>query len=232
MPVYELDTDQLIFPHPELAEEDGLLAFGGDLSIDRLLLAYSNGIFPWYSEGQPIMWWSPNPRMLLLPQNLRVSKSLRRTVRQGRFSISSDQAFAQVIRACAEVPREGQDSTWITGEMITAYQKLHQAGYAHSFESWYEGKLVGGLYGVSIGKAFFGESMFHTMTDASKVAFFHFADHLQSAGFHFIDAQMHTRHLERLGAKEVPLKKYLRMTTKAITAKPPAQNFWKNQQLS
>ncbi|MFW6224176.1 MAG: leucyl/phenylalanyl-tRNA--protein transferase, partial [Bacteroidota bacterium] len=141
MPVYELDKDHLIFPHPGLADEDGLLAFGGDLSVDRLLLAYSNGIFPWYSEGQPVMWWSPNPRMLLLPGTMRVSKSLRRTIRQKKFTVSANQAFGEVIRACAKVPRPGQDGTWITQDMILAYEKLHQAGYAHSFESWHEGRL-------------------------------------------------------------------------------------------
>lgn len=231
MPVYELDKDHLIFPHPGLADEDGLLAFGGDLSVDRLLLAYSNGIFPWYSEGQPVMWWSPNPRMLLLPGTMRVSKSLRRTIRQKKFTVSANQAFGEVIRACAKVPRPGQDGTWITQDMILAYEKLHQAGYAHSFESWHEGRLVGGLYGVSIGKAFFGESMFHTMSDASKVAFYHFVKHLESSGFHFIDAQMHTSHLEKLGAKKISLKEYLRMTTKAITAMPPSKEFWLHKEL-
>ena len=165
MPVYRL-TDELIFPHPSLADPGGLVAVGGDLSPERLLLAYAHGIFPWYSDPSPILWWSPDPRLVLFPGELKISRSLRRVIKKQVFTVTMDSAFGEVIRACAETREE----TWITGEMIDAYTALHELGYAHSFETRYEGRLVGGLYGVALGRAFFGESMFSAMSDASKVA--------------------------------------------------------------
>ena len=176
MPVFLLDKD-LVFPPPDLADEGGLLAIGGDLSEKRLLLAYRMGIFPWYSEGDPLLWWSPDPRLILLPEEFHVSRRLARVIRQGVFRITMDEAFGSVIRACAETPRHDQGSrgsparpgTWITGEMVEAYCRLHAAGYAHSVECWREDELAGGLYGVSLGNCFFGESMFSRASDASKV---------------------------------------------------------------
>ena len=170
MPIFKL-TNELIFPSPHLAEEDGLLAIGGDLSEARLLLAYSMGIFPWYSEGDPILWWSTDPRLVLFPEDLKVSRSLNQTLRKGIFNITFDEAFEEVIRNCASVHSKADGGTWITDDMMDAYIDLHHAGYAHSVESWFEGKLAGGLYGISIGSAFFGESMFAKKSDASKAAF-------------------------------------------------------------
>lgn len=166
-------TDDLIFPPPELAEKDGLLAIGGDLRPERLLLAYSMGIFPWFDEDSPIMWWSLDPRMVLFPNKLKVTASLRQTLRSGRFQVTFDEAFNQVIAACAGINRPNQDGTWINAEMIKAYQALHQEGYAHSVEVWRENQLAGGLYGVSLGRIFFGESMFFRQSNASKVALWH-----------------------------------------------------------
>lgn len=227
MACYQLPETEMVFSHPSLAEPDGLLAIGGDLSVRRLLLAYSNGVFPWYTEGQPVLWWSPDPRLLLFPEEFKASKSLQRTVRQKKFKVTGDIAFDQVIRHCAETPRKGQKGTWITEEMITAYNNLHKAGYAHSFETWQQGKLVGGLYGVSLGRAFFGESMFHKATDASKVAFYHFVERLRGAGFRFIDAQVYTPHLASLGAREVSREEYLDMLDEAVKTSPPGLEFWK-----
>lgn len=208
MPVYEL-SGSLIFPDPELAHPSGLLAIGGDLSVPRLLLAYSNGIFPWYSEGEEIMWWSPDPRMVLFPEKFKPSKSLRKLIASELFEFKINTCFSDVIRCCGEVPRKGQNGTWITNEMNDAYTKLHLAGYAHSFETFLDGQLAGGLYGVSIGKAFFGESMFHLVKDASKVAFAHFIAWCLKNGIQIIDAQQKTQHLESLGATEIPRKEFL-----------------------
>src|SRR5436309_2899853 len=169
MPIYRL-VEELVFPPPEYADPSGLLAVGGDLSSERLLEAYRLGIFPWYSEDQPILWWSPDPRLILELNDFKPSRSLRKTIRKGIFQVSFDRAFEDVIRACASVPREGQRGTWITPEMQEAYIDLHGLGYAHSVESWLQGKLAGGIYGVSLGKAFFGESMFQRVSNASKVA--------------------------------------------------------------
>ncbi|MCF8331305.1 MAG: leucyl/phenylalanyl-tRNA--protein transferase [Bacteroidales bacterium] len=216
MPVYKLEENTIDFPHPSLSEDDGLLAFGGDLSVPRLIEAYKNGIFPWYGHGQPVLWWSLDPRLVLFPKEFKPSKSLCRLVRKQKFKVTVDTAFSDVIRACANVPRSDQEGTWILPEMIKAYESLHYHGYAHSFETWYDGKLAGGLYGVSIGKAFFGESMFHFMNDASKVAFYHFVMHLENAGFYFVDAQMSTKHLLSLGAREISREKYLVLLKKAI----------------
>jgi leucyl/phenylalanyl-tRNA--protein transferase len=208
MPVYRL-TKQIIFPPPDHAEPDGLLAVGGDLSSERLLLAYELGIFPWYGEGVPILWWSPDPRLILEPGDFHVSRRLSRTLRKGKFQITMDRSFPAVIFACATVPRGGQDGTWITRDMQKAYIRLHELGYAHSVESWLDGNLVGGIYGVSLGKCFFGESMFSYESDASKAAIAALVDRLNKWQFHMLDAQVTTRHLLSLGAKEMPRNVFL-----------------------
>jgi leucyl/phenylalanyl-tRNA--protein transferase len=191
-----------------LREPNGLLAAGGDLSPHRLLEAYRQGIFPWYSEGEPVLWWSPDPRMVLFPSDVAISRSLRKRVRSRVYEIRADTCFTQVMRACAE-PREGQAGTWITDDMIEAYSALHAAGLAHSIEAWREGELVGGLYGVAIGRMFYGESMFTRAIDASKVAFAHLARQLERWQFGMIDCQMQTAHLKSLGARTVSRKQFL-----------------------
>jgi leucyl/phenylalanyl-tRNA---protein transferase len=183
-----------------LSDPDGLLAIGGDLSMQRLLCAYKNGIFPWYSEGQPILWWSPDPRCVLQPANLKISRSLARTLRKKQFQVSYNQAFTDVIRACAE-PRDLESGTWITNDMTQAYLALHKAGYAVSVECWQDAKLVGGLYGIAIGKVFFGESMFSRISDASKVALVNLTQTISDKGFKLIDCQVHSSHLQSLGAE-------------------------------
>lgn len=208
MPVYRLGAE-LVFPPAEASDPSGLLALGGDLSPERLLLAYSEGIFPWYSAGQPILWHSPDPRCVLAPSELRVSRSLDKTLRRGRFEVRLDTAFAEVIRACAEIPRPDQDGTWITPEMQRAYCALHRLGFAHSAEAWEAGRLVGGLYGVSLGRAFFGESMFTLTRDASKVVFVTLVRQLERWSFELIDCQLHTDHLARFGARLWPRARFL-----------------------
>jgi leucyl/phenylalanyl-tRNA--protein transferase len=215
MPVSFL-TEELVFPPPEEALEDGLLAVGGDLSTERLLLAYSSGIFPWYSEDSPILWWSPDPRMVLFPADLKVSKSLRQKINSGAFEIRFDCDFDSVIQYCATVERKEQVGTWIGSEMINAYKELHKNGYAHSVETYLSGELVGGLYGVSLGKAFFGESMFYIRADASKIALYHLVEKLKSWNFKLIDVQQETSHLRSLGARPVPREKFLDMLKTAI----------------
>lgn len=205
----EIGFDRGYFPEPSLAGEDGLLAAGGSLEPEVLLEAYSKGIFPWYSEGSPVLWWSPDPRMVLYPENLKVSKSFSSILRKKEFEIRVDSAFHEVIGQCADQPRPGQEGTWITAEMREAYIRLHNDGYAHSFETWKNGKLVGGLYGVSLGRAFFGESMFHLERDASKLAFYHLVEFSRSHDFDFIDSQQTTDHLRSLGAVEVPRIQFL-----------------------
>jgi len=191
------------FPDPRLASDEGLLAYGGDLSSHRLLSAYKQGIFPWYSKEDPILWWSPNPRLLLYPDKFIVRKSFRRVLRSGKFTVTFDRHFSEVITHCATVYREGQEASWIVDEIIEAYTRLHEEGFAHSVEVHKEGKLVGGLYGIAFGKAFFGESMFSLVPDASKVAFKALSDVLGSKGYDFIDCQMKTDHMVRLGAEVV-----------------------------
>ncbi len=186
-----------------LREPDGLLAAGGDLSPERIMAAYRQGIFPWYSEDQPILWWSPDPRTVLFPAHLKISRSLRKTLRKQRFKMTLDLAFEQVVNACA-APRLDEQGTWITSDMAAAYAQLHQRGYAHSAECWQDGKLVGGLYGIAIGRVFFGESMFSTVSDASKVAFCHLVRQLQAWEFDLIDCQVHSDHLASLGAEKMP----------------------------
>ncbi len=208
MPVYEL-PEEIAFPDPAHAEPDGLLAVGGDLNPDRVLFAYSIGVFPWPMSGWPLAWFCPDPRMVLYPNNIRRSRSMRKAMRSGRFTVSADTAFDAVIEACSVVPREGQSGTWITAEMKAAYSELHRRGFAHSVEVWSDRELVGGLYGVSVGAAFCGESMFHRESNASKVAFVCLAAAAQAWGLHFIDCQIHTDHLESLGATEIPRERFL-----------------------
>ena len=226
MPIYRL-IDEIVFPPPDEAEPDGLLAVGGDLSSKRLLLAYQLGIFPWYSEGQPILWWSPNPRLILEPDEFHISRRLRQTLKKGIFKVTFDRAFVPVIRACAAVRRKGQHGTWITPEMQEAYIRLHKMGFAHSAESWLGKELVGGIYGVSLGKCFFGESMFSLKSDASKVAMAALVEKLKAWGFHMIDAQVTTQHLISLGAKEVPRRVFLKRLQRALSF-PTMKGKWDN----
>jgi leucyl/phenylalanyl-tRNA--protein transferase len=208
MPVFRLAREP-IFPPVHLAEPEGLLAVGGDLSPERLMAAYRQGIFPWYEEGGPILWWSPEPRLVLFPFELKISRRLRRTIRQGRFETRYDTAFDQVIRACALVPRAHEDGTWITPEMQQAYIRLHELGHAHSMESWRDGKIVGGIYGVRVDRCFCGESMFHHESDASKVALAALVERLEREGVEVIDCQVATEHLLRLGARTIPRSRFL-----------------------
>jgi leucyl/phenylalanyl-tRNA---protein transferase len=225
MPIFRLVEDP-VFPPPDYADPSGLLAVGGDLSNERLLEAYRVGIFPWYSDDQPILWWSPDPRLILDLEDFKISRSLRKTLRKRIFQVTFDHAFKEVIRACASVPREAQNGTWITEEMQEAYINLHGLGYAHSVESWFGGKLAGGLYGVSLGKAFFGESMFHVEGDASKVALATLVEKLRSWDFHFIDSQMTTEHMLRLGARELPRRTFLKRLQSALRH-PTRRGKWR-----
>lgn len=208
MPIYALPEEH-VFPNPELADASGILAVGGDLHPARVLLGYSIGIFPWYSEGQPILWHSPDPRFVLKPSELHVPRSLKQKLRQRPFELTMDEAFPDVIRACAETPRADQDGTWITEDMEEAYIQLHGLGFAHSVETWEDGELVGGLYGVSLGGVFFGESMYASRSDASKVAFVALCAQLQAWGFELVDSQVHTEHIQRFGAEEIERRAYL-----------------------
>ncbi|MCK5802543.1 MAG: leucyl/phenylalanyl-tRNA--protein transferase [Lentisphaeria bacterium] len=209
MPVFLLGPE-IVFPPVESGREDGLLAVGGDLSAPRLELAYKSGIFPWYSEGEPVLWWSPDPRFVLRPEHVHTSKAMRRVLRSDRFIVTSNQAFEQVVLACADMPRPGQAGTWITPEMRDAYLQLHERGLAHSVETWHDGELVGGLYGVASGTCFCGESMFSKKPDASKAALLTLCPELLARGFDLIDCQVHTPHLESLGAEFMPRAKFLR----------------------
>jgi leucyl/phenylalanyl-tRNA--protein transferase len=214
------------FPPVEQATAEGLLAVGGDLSVQRLLSAYRSGIFPWYGAGQPILWWSPDPRTVLFPEKLRVSRSLRKTLRRAEFEISFDRAFDDVLTGCTEPrPNKPQGGTWITPEMHAAYRRLHDTGCAHSIEAWREGRLAGGLYGVVIGGAFFGESMFARETDASKVAFVHLVRQLLRWNYRLIDCQIYSGHLASLGATEIPRREFLIQLGRAI-ALPGHENPW------
>jgi leucyl/phenylalanyl-tRNA--protein transferase len=208
MPIFRLGREP-VFPPVELAEPEGVLAIGGDLSVERLVVAYRSGIFPWYERGGPILWWSPDPRSVLFPDELRVTKRLARTIRSGRFEVRRDTAFERVIRACAEVVRPGEDGTWITPEMQAAYGRLHALGLAHSVETWREGRLVGGVYGVRMGRTFCGESMFHVETDASKVALAGLVDWMREAGMTLLDTQVANDHVLSMGAREIPRSEYL-----------------------
>lgn len=205
-----------IFPSVEEADENGLLAYGGELTKELLLIAYARGLFPWYSPGEPILWWCPDPRMILKPEWFHPSKTLRRTVRSGIFTVRVDTCFEEVIYQCARIKRPGQSGTWITPEMERAYCALHNEGFAHSVEVFQEGKLAGGLYGVSLGRVFFGESMFHIIPNASKVAFYFLVELIKKWDFHLIDAQVSTAHLASLGGREVPRKVFLNKLHQAL----------------
>lgn len=215
MTVYRLDA-RIVFPPASEAEPSGLLAVGGDLSSQRLLAGYAAGIFPWYEDPQPILWFSPDPRWLLLPSELHVPRRLARRLRQNKLEVTFDQAFDRVIRGCASVPRAAGQGTWITPDMLDAYQQLFALGFAHSAEAWQAGELVGGVYGVSLGGAFFGESMFTLRPDASKVALVTLVRQLAEWGFDFLDCQVHTPHLEKLGARAWPREAFLRALDRAL----------------
>ena len=203
---YLLDENELVFPHPSLADEDGLLAVGGDLSIERLLLAYENGIFPWYNEDSPILWYAPLERFVLSPAKIRISKSLKQVLRSNKFQVTIDKDFSSVIKNCAVISRKDQDGTWIVSDMQEAYNRLHKAGYAHSIEVWQGEELVGGLYGVQVGKVFCGESMFSKVSNASKIALVHLA---KNFGLSLIDCQIPSDHLRKMGAELIPQEEYL-----------------------
>ncbi len=225
VPVFELRREDFSFPPPHLADPSGLLAVGGDLSPGRILEAYRLGIFPWFSGNDPLLWWSPDPRLVLFPEKLRVSRSLRQKMKKGIFRITFDRAFNEVIRTAAEVHREKDGGTWITDGMIRAYTELHRMGYAHSVEAWTGECLVGGLYGVSLGSAFFGESMFTTVSDASKVAFVTLVDWLRKREFTLIDCQISTEHLQRFGAEEISRTVFLRLLETAL-GDPTLRGRW------
>lgn len=196
-------TNELIFPPLETADENGLLAIGGDLGTERLLLAYRNGIFPWYNEDEPICWWSPDPRFVLYPGELKISSSMRTVLQNGKLRFTINRAFTQVIQNCKTISRKGQDGTWISPDMQNAYTRLHELGYANSAETWLDGQLVGGLYGIRLGHIFFGESMFSLEPNASKFAFINYVKQLQKENVQLVDCQLHTYHLESLGARMI-----------------------------
>jgi leucyl/phenylalanyl-tRNA--protein transferase len=215
------------FPDPSQARRDGLLAVGGDLSVRRLLAAYRRGIFPWYEPGEPILWWSPDPRLILEPSEFHLSRSLRAVLRKGEYQVTFDRAFAQVIRACARVPRRGEVGTWIGPKMERAYCRLHAKGFAHSVETWRGGILCGGLYGIALGRCFFGESMFSARDNASKVALAALVDRMRSLNIELIDCQVTTEHLVSLGAKEIPRAEFLRRLDEALRHPTPPE-LWRN----
>ena len=219
MPVFQLN-ETLIFPPVELSEANGLLAVGGDLAPERLIMAYTNGIFPWFGEDEPILWWSPDPRLVLFPAKLHVSRSMRQTLQQGRFSVTYDRCFREVVTACRASRRE-EGETWITEAMVDAYCHLYDQGIAHSVEAWHNGELAGGLYGVALGACFFGESMFTKISNASKAALITLTLALQSRGFRLIDCQVDSPHLQSLGAELLPRKIFLNLMTAAL--QQPAQ---------
>ena len=202
-------TEKLWFPPHEEANEEGLLAIGGDLSPERLVLAYKNGIFPWFNEASPILWWSPAKRMVLFPDKIKISKSMRKLVREGKFHITKNKCFEKVMDYCARTKRDGQEGTWITSAMIGAYTRLHQNGLAESYEVWDGGRLVGGLYGINLGHVFCGESMFSLVSNASKFALIKLAQELHQKGYELIDCQLYTQHLERMGAQEIPRDEFI-----------------------
>ena len=202
---------ELFFPPLDTADEDGLLAIGGDLSTERLLLAYRSGIFPWFNEDEPICWWTPDPRFVLYPNELKVSSSMKTVLQNGKYRFTANRAFEQVIQNCKTVSRLGQDGTWISPAMQKAYTTLHERGYAHSAETWQDGDLIGGLYGIRMGNLFFGESMFSLKPNASKFAFINYVRHLQKENVQLIDCQLHTNHLESLGARLIPRELFTRI---------------------
>ncbi len=221
-----LSLNDLEFPDPLNSDEDGLVAIGGDLSPARILSAYQHGIFPWFGPEDPLLWWSPNPRLLLDPQDFKISNSLKQSLKKP-YTFKIDTAFAEVIHGCAN-SQERKNNTWITNEMRESYTELHVQGYAHSFEIWDKDRLIGGLYGLSLGQAFFGESMFHYVRDASKIALFHLCQTLASWHFDFIDCQLPNAYLQRLGAKTIERKKFLLDLQKALE-KPTQRGHWTNR---
>lgn len=221
MPVFQL-TNQIIFPHPDLAEDNGLLAIGGDLSANRLLAGYRLGIFPWYSDDDPILWWFTSPRLVLFPEDLKVSRRLERYMKNTTMTLTINTAFEEVITACAHSRKEQNEETWITAEMISAYTNLHHLGYAHSVECWNRGRLSGGLYGVALGKVFFGESMFAAITNSSKFALIHLINFLKKNSYRLIDCQMKTAHLSSMGARELSGKEFQFLLNKYIQSIAPA----------
>ncbi len=225
MPVFLLDENEILFPPPHMARADGLLALGGDLRTERLLAAYGMGIFPWYMAGEPILWWSPDPRLVLYPGELHVSRRLRRLMRQSRYAVTFDHDFPSVIRACAKTHLFREKGTWIVPEMIDAYIDLHEAGFAHSVEVWDGERLAGGLYGVSLGGAYFGESMFTRQRDASKVGLVRLVESLAAKKFELIDCQVTTAHLMRFGAREISRKRFLSDLQEALK-RPTRQGPW------
>nr|WP_321514412.1 leucyl/phenylalanyl-tRNA--protein transferase [uncultured Pseudodesulfovibrio sp.] len=225
MTIYRL-FDEPVFPDPEEADADGLLAVGGDLSPQRLLTAYANGIFPWYGDDSPILWWSTNPRLVVFPEEFHLPRSLRRVLNKGTFSFTLDTRFSSVIRQCACCSRPEQDGSWIVDDMVEAYVMLHKLGYAHSVEAWQGDDLVGGLYGVSLGSVFFGESMFYHVPDASKAAFAVLVDQLRRWNFNLIDCQQTTDHLLRFGAREVQRYQFLQMIREGME-KPTREGRWR-----
>lgn len=225
--LFRLD-DAVSFPPPDLAldEPNGLLAFGGDLSVERLLRAYENGIFPWFSEGEPLLWWSPDPRGILYLDNYQVSKSFRKFLKKHPYTVTKDKAFAEVIKSCAAMPRDDK-GTWITEDMQQAYVRLHHAGFAHSIEVWDGRELVGGLYGIGIGNVFCGESMFHKRSNASKLAFYHLVQYMKHFGCRFIDCQMQTDHLSTLGAESISRKDFLSQLKQELNRDYP-KGLWRS----
>lgn len=224
MPVFLL-SEKIAFPPPHLTRKDGLLAVGGDLSQKRLLLAYRMGIFPWFSDGEPIMWWCPDPRLVLYPDELRIPKSLRKVLKKNLFQVTIDTAFKEVITECARVRLEAGEGTWIVEEMKAAYCQLHESGFAHSVEAWHNRDLAGGLYGVSMGKCFFGESMFTRVNDASKVALVFLSEYLKSLSFDMIDCQMTTGHMIRFGARKIPRDLFLEQLKQSLNV-PDLKGKW------
>jgi len=224
MPVFLL-SDEIVFPSPYLASKEGLLAVGGDLSKNRLLTAYRMGIFPWFSAGEPILWWSPDPRFVLYPEKIKISKTLRKIIKKKMFHVTMDSAFTQVINQCAQVRLKNNQRTWIVKDMIDAYCELHESGFAHSVEAWHEGELVGGLYGISLGRCFFGESMFTRTSNASNVALIKLVEHLASLSFDLIDCQITTEHLIRFGAREIPRVRFLEQLEASLEV-PTLQGKW------
>jgi len=224
VPVFLL-SDTIEFPPPHLATEDGLLAVGGDLSQKRLLLAYRMGIFPWFSNNEPILWWSPDPRFVLYPHEIKVSKTLKKVIKKDMFSVTMDLAFNEVINQCAQVRLGKNQGTWIVKDMIDAYCNLHESGFAHSVEVWLQGDLVGGLYGVSLGMCFFGESMFTLVSNASNVGLVKLVEHLKELSFDLIDCQVPTEHLIRFGARQIPRMRFLNQLEKSLKA-PTRKGKW------
>lgn len=232
MPVYLLPDDEILFPPPDLATTEGILAVGGDLSTERLIKAYKNGIFPWFNPGEPILWWSPDPRFVLYPSELRISKSMRPYFNQQKFEVTFDQAFDQVIKACqvrtSEAGRRRRAiGSWITDDMIQAYTALHEQGVGHSVEVWEEGRLVGGLYGLAFGRIFFGESMFTRVSNASKFGFISLVQWLEEKGFALVDCQQETRHLASLGARSISRKDFLASLTMYLRTEAMPPGRWK-----